>query len=175
MSAPMKLLSHGVLILAVTAVLGACSQSGPAAAPGATGKNSGPRSKDAKGAVDPDMVSAVSLTGSSTNLLGMKFKLAAKPQISTPLQVTIELVPASDTKIDRAVLSVQPGEGLLLQSDRQNEMRDLLPDNPPQQTVTVVPQQAGLLNLNATVLIEAEGQTITRTYSIPLIVADTHT
>ncbi len=175
MSAPMKLLCHGVLILAVTAVLGACSQSGPAAAPGATAKTSAARPKDAKGGADPDMVSAVSLSGSATNLLSMKFKLAAKPQIATPLQVTIELVPAADTQIDRAVLSVQPGDGLQLQSDRLTELSNILPDNPPQQTVTVVPQQAGLLNLNATVLIEAEGQTITRTYSIPLIVADAHT
>jgi hypothetical protein len=175
MSAPMKLLCHGVLLASLAAVLSGCSQSGPAAAPGATGKASVARPKGAKPGVDPDMVSAVNLGGSSTNLLSMKFKLGAKPQIATPLEVTMQLVPAPDTQIDRAVLSVQAGDGLQLQSDRTAELTNFLPDNPPpQQTVTVVPQQSGLLNLNATVVIEAEGQSVTRTYSIPLIVADSH-
>ena len=118
------------------------------------------------------MVSAVNLAGSSTNLISMQFKLTARPRVTAPLQVILQLIPAPDTQISRIQLSVQPGDGLLLQSDHMVEFTDFHPGTPVQQNVTVVPQHNGLLNLSATVLVDADDQSITRTYSIPLIVAD---
>jgi hypothetical protein len=172
----MKSLRFSVLALSVAALLDGCSHSANNAAGSASVSRAASASKqarDAKGA-DPDMVSAVNLTGSSTNLVSMQFKLAARPHLTTPLQVTLQLMPAADTQIERLQLSVQPGEGLLLQSDRTAEFTDVRPNTPVQQQVTVVPQQNGLLSLSATILVDADGQSLTRTYSIPLIVADSH-
>ena len=169
----MKSLRYSILALSLVTILGGCSQSANNAGPGGSSfKASAPKAKD-KG-VDPDMVSAVNLAGSSTTLISVKFKLGSRPSVTTPLQVTLQLIPALDKQIDRLQLSIQPGEGLLLQSDRMIELTDLQPGTPVQESVTVVPQQNGLLNLNATVLVNVDEQSITRTYSIPLIVADSH-
>ena len=174
MSAAMKPLGHSILALSLVTVLWGCSHSANNAAPGGSSfKGSAPKQAKDK-SVDPDMVSAVNLGGSSTTLISVKFKLGARPSVTTPLQVTLQLTPAPGKQIDRLQLSIQPGEGLLLQSDRMVELTDLQPGTPVQENVTVVPQQNGLLNLNATVLVNADEQSITRTYSIPLIVADSH-
>ena len=36
----------------------------------------------------------------------------------------------------------------------------------------MVPQQTGVLSLNATVVVDTDGSSLSRTYSIPLIAAD---
>ena len=169
----MKLLRHSVLALGLVTILGGCSHSANDAASGGNSSraSASKSTKDNRGG-DPDMVSAVNLAGSSTNLISMQFKLTARPRLTTPLQVILQLIPAPDTQISRIQLSVQPGDGLLLQSDHMVEFTDFHPGTPVQQNVTVVPQHNGLLNLSATVLVDADDQSITRTYSIPLIVAD---
>jgi hypothetical protein len=175
-STPLKILRHGTVVLgltALTAALGGCSHSAQEAAPSRFTRSAPKPSKDTKG-VDPDMVSAVNLAGSATNLISMRFKLAARPQATMPLQVILMLTPAADTQVDRVQLTITPGDGLLLQSSHVMDLTDFHPNTPVQQDITVVPQQNGLLTVNATILVNAEGQSITRTYTIPLIVADTH-
>jgi hypothetical protein len=39
----------------------------------------------------------------------------------------------------------------------------------------VVPQQSGVLSLNATVLVDTASESISRTYAIPLIASDSQT
>ena len=124
--------------------------------------------------IDPEMVSAVSAAGSSTTPISMKFRLASRPTVTTPLQVTLLLIPSPDVSISHIHLSLQPGDGLQLQSERTLDVTGVAPGTVLQQDLTVVPQQSGILSLTATVLVDTDSQSITRTYSIPLIASDSH-
>ena len=162
--------------VAMTALVTACghtSQDAAAAHAQHSGKGQVDKSAKVPG-MDPDMVSAVSLAGPSTTPISMKFKLGSRPVVTTPLQVSVLVIPASGTDITHIRVSFQPGDGLLLQSDRSLDVTDLSAGTPIQQDVTVVPQQSGVLSLSATVLVDTDTGSITRTYSIPLVAADNH-
>jgi hypothetical protein len=119
--------------------------------------------------VDPDMVAAVSSARSSTPI-GMKFGLSARPVVGTPLTVTLALIPASDVGISHIHVLFQPGEGLQLQSERNLDINQPGAGTVVEQELSVVPQQSGVLSLNATVVVDMDGGSLARSYVIPLIV-----
>jgi hypothetical protein len=120
---------------------------------------------------DPDLVSAVSSAHSNTPI-GMKFGLAARPAVGTPLKVTVALIPAAGAGISHIHASFQPGDGLLLQSDRTLDVTDPGAGVMIEQELSVVPQQSGVLSLGATVVVDMDGGSLARSYAIPLIVRD---
>jgi hypothetical protein len=122
--------------------------------------------------MDPDMVSAVSMAGASTTPVSMKFKLLSRPVVTTPLQVSVVVIPAPGINITHIHVSFQSGDGLQLQSERSLDVTDPSAGSPIQQQLTVVPQQNGVLTLSATVLVDTDSESITRTYTIPLVAAD---
>jgi hypothetical protein len=181
MSRPMQKPHEILIATALTALLSACGQStsiDPGAAHAAhqsRAKASAQGVPDAGASIDPDMVSAVNLTGSSTNLFSMKFKIESRPQVTAPLQVRVLMIPAFDAEITHMQVLFQPSEGLQLQSGRSVDLTDLSGGKPVEQQVTVVPQQSGVLSLNATVLVDTASESISRTYAIPLIASDSQT
>jgi hypothetical protein len=120
---------------------------------------------------DTDMVAAVSAGGSSTPI-SMKFLLSSRPVVGTPLQVVVALIPAANVAITHIHASFQPGEGLQLQSDRSVDINEPAAGTMLEQQVTVLPQQAGVLNLSVTVVVDMDAGSLARTYSIPLIASD---
>jgi hypothetical protein len=120
------------------------------------------------------MVSAVNLNGNGGNVFSMKFKLESRPAVTTPLEVTVLMIPAPAVEIIHVHMLFQPGDGLLLSTERDIDRRDLATGAPIEQRVTVVPQQSGVLNLNATVLVDTATESVSRTYAIPVIASDTH-
>jgi hypothetical protein len=177
MSRPMRAAPHIAFALGLSALVSACGQSSPN--PGIThaarqSKANLPASGQPAKGIDPDMVSAVNVNGTSSALFTMKFKLGSKPMVTTPLQVTVLMIPAPEAAITRLHVSFQPGDGLQLQSGRNVDLTDLSSDAPIEQQVTVVPQQSGVLNLNATVLVDTATESISRTYAIPLIAGAGH-
>jgi hypothetical protein len=164
------------MLLAMAALVSACGHSTQDASDAHakhTGKTGATVLKPAAG-IDPDMVNAVSAAGASTTPISMKFKLGARPQVTSPLQLTVLLIPSADVTINRIHVSFQPSDGLQLQSERTLDLTELTPGAPVQEELTLVPQQNGVLSLNATVLIDTDTQSISRTYSIPLIAFDSH-
>jgi hypothetical protein len=178
MSRPMQMAAHlgVVMVLAVAGLVSGCSRS--AQGLGALHmKHSGdsaaaPSAK--AGGIDPDMVNAVSAAGASTTPISMKFKLGGRPLVTTPLQLTVLVIPSPDVTINHIHVSFQPSDGLQLQTDRTMDLTQLTPGTPVQQELTLVPQQSGVLSLKATVLVDTDSQSISRSYSIPLIAADGH-
>lgn len=165
--------------LAVGAMLTACAQSAQDANAAHAMHEGKPTAtvtplKAVPGVVDPDLVSAVSPAGASTTPISMKFKLGARPIVTTPLPVTVSLTTASDVAIRHILVSFQPGDGLQLQSERSFDVTDPSPDQPIQRELTVVPQQDGVLTLDATVLVDTDTGSVSRTYSIPLIASHSH-
>lgn len=121
--------------------------------------------------IDPDMVAAVSSAHSNTPI-SMRFALSGRPVIGSPLIVRVALVTASDVAISHIRASFQPGDGLQLQTDRNLDVNDPGAGAVIEQELSVVPQQAGVLSLNATVVVDTDGSSLARSYSIPLIAGD---
>ena len=176
MSPPMRIAAHlGVaMVFAAGGSLGGCGRSAhdAAAAHAHMGKGEVTSAKPGNG-IDPDMVNAVSAAGVSTTPISMKFKLGGRPLVTTPLQLTVLVIPSPDVTINHIHVSFQPGDGLQLQSGRTMDLAQPAAGTPVQEDLTLVPQQAGVLSLKATVLVDTDSQSISRTYAIPLIASDT--
>jgi hypothetical protein len=166
--------SRALATIAIGTVLAACGQSAHRSGAADQSQQQGRDLKSGRqGAdqLDPDMVSAVSSARSSTPI-AMKFLLSSRPAVGTPLTVTVALIPAPNVGISHIHASFQSGEGLQLQSDRTLEINDPDAGTVIQQQLSVVPQQSGVLNLNATVVVDMEGGSLARSYAIPVIVRD---
>jgi len=173
MSRPMQNAALPSMILALSLLLAGCGQSKQAASIHAQHQGNG-TTKASSGGIDPDMVGAVNLAGTSASLVSMKFKLASRPVVTMPVQLTVLVIPAPDTSINHIHVSFVPGDGLQLQSEHALDVIAPRPGAPIQQELTLVPQQNGVLSLSATVLVDTDSESISRTYSIPLIATDTH-
>jgi len=163
-----------VAAVATASLLVACgmsgNKSGAAGPSGQTGRDTKAAHRSADG-IDADMVAAVSAAHSNTPI-AMKFNLAARPAVATPLKITVALIPAADVGISHIHASFQPGDGLLLQSDRTLDISDPGAGTVIEHELLVVPQQSGVLSLGATIVVDMEGGSLARSYAIPLIVRD---
>jgi hypothetical protein len=160
-------------MVACAMILVACGHS--SGNPGATGQSQQNRDTKAgrRGAelADPDMVTAVS-SARSTTPINMKFALSARPVVGTPVTLTVALIPAPGVAINHIQASFQPGDGLQLLTDRVLEVSGPDAGQLLEQQLSVVPQQAGVLLLNATVLVDTDGGSLARGYTIPMIAGD---
>jgi hypothetical protein len=120
---------------------------------------------------DADLVSAVSQSGSDATL-SVKFRLAERPVVGTPVAIELALFPGPEAGITHIHGSLQASEGLQLQSQRTFDIATPQAGGALRQEVTVIPQQDGVLSLSATILIDFDNGSLARTYSIPLIAAD---
>ncbi len=166
--------SRTLAAIATASVLAACGMSGSKTGAAAQTQQSGPDTKAVHSggdAIDPDLVTAVSSAHSNTPI-GMKFDLAARPVIGAPLKVVVALIPAAGAGISHIHASFQPGDGLLLQSDRTLDIADPVAGAVIERELSVVPQQSGVLSIAATVMVDMDGGSLARSYAIPLIVRD---
>jgi len=161
-------------MVACATILVACGHS--SGNPGAAGQSQ-QHNRDARAGrraadlVDPDMVTAVS-SARSTTPINMKFALSARPVVGTPVTLTVALIPAPDVGINHIHASFQPGDGLQLPADRVLDVNGPEAGQLIEQQLSVVPQQAGVLLLNATVLVDMDDGSLARGYTIPVIAAD---
>lgn len=177
-----RTLADVAMAMAAAGLLVGCGMSGSKSVTGAQSQGTNQASGQASGqgtkgvlrsgqSLDSDLVSAVSAAHSNTPI-GMRFGLAARPAVGTPLKVTVALIPAAGAGINHIHASFQPGDGLLLQSDRTLDVSDPGGGVPIEQELSVVPQQSGVLSLGATVVVDMDGGSLARSYAIPLIVRD---
>jgi len=124
----------------------------------------------AAAAAEADLVSAVSPAG-SVGPVGLKFKLPEPPRVGQSLRLELVLTQEPGLDISHMLVSLQAGDGLLLESDHSIEFEAPPPGATQRMVVNVRAQQEGLLSLNATVLVDAGNSSLTRSFSIPLIAA----
>jgi hypothetical protein len=164
----------GVVALGMAAALAGCGRADKARAEhearlqaklGAAHKAS---AADEAAAADADMVSAVS-AAASASLVGLKFRMPRPPQVGQDLNLELALVQQPGLDIESMLVSFQPSEGLLLQSERTIEIKVPAVGATQRMAVTLRPQQAGLLSLGATVLVDAGSTSVAHSFSIPLI------
>jgi hypothetical protein len=119
---------------------------------------------------DADLVSAVSSAGAVAPV-SLKFRMTQPPRVGQPMGIELVLAQQPGLDIDSLLVSLQPGEGLAVESDHSFEFQSPPPGATQRMAVTVRAGQAGLLNLGATVLIGTANASVTRSFSMPLIVA----
>jgi hypothetical protein len=117
---------------------------------------------------DADMVNAATPGGPAPPIV-LKFSLATRPIVGEPLQIHIALLPDAGSAIRHIYGSFTPGDGLALQSEHSFELNDLAAGVPLHQEVTVVPQQAGILSLTSTLIVDFDTGSVSRIFGIPLI------
>ena len=165
---------RAIAAMVCVTILVACghSSSNPAAAGQSQQQNRDARAgRRAADLADADMVTAVS-SARSTTPINMKFALSARPVVGTAVTLTVALIPAPDAGINHIHVSFQPGDGLQLPADRVLDVTSPDAGQLIEQQLSVVPQQAGVLLLNATVLVDMDGGSMARGYTIPVIAGD---
>jgi hypothetical protein len=112
----------------------------------------------------------VSASGSGPPI-SVKFRLDTKPVVGRPTQLVLALITSEGIENSHIHGALQAADGLLLQSPKSFDIDVPVGGDPVQQDVTVVPQRDGVLSLSATVVIDYENTSLSRTYVIPLIAA----
>jgi hypothetical protein len=118
-----------------------------------------------------DMVAGVSPSKAGPPV-ALKFELRQPPQAGQLLDVDVAILPSAPA-INRISGKFQGGEGLSL-----IEGADLPAIDKPvagsviRHVVRVLPKQDGIFTVSATVLVDLADDSMTRTYSIPVIVGE---
>jgi hypothetical protein len=113
------------------------------------------------------MVSAVG-AGKSSATIDLKFELLGRPVVGQPVDIDFALIPGHE--LDRVSAVFHAADGLEL---TQGEKTGAI-DHPEvgvavTHTVTIVPQRDGIFYLTAVVLADSPTDSLTRTFSIPVI------
>jgi hypothetical protein len=128
-------------------------------------------------AVDPssrataDMVEGVTLSKSGPPV-ELKYELRQAPQPGQPLDVDIAVVPGA-TPVDRIYAKFQVGQGLdLVEGGEIAAVDKPVSGTPIRHVVRVLPKTDGIYTVSAMIAVDTPTDSITRTFSIPVIVGD---
>jgi hypothetical protein len=120
--------------------------------------------------VDADMVVAPS-TAKSRAPVTLKFAITQKPQVGAPVDVRLALIPTAE--LQQVVGSFLGSEGLELRSGAKTPTFEK-PEvgTSINHTITVVPSSDGIFYVTATLVSDADSTSVSRTFTIPLIVGE---
>ena len=117
-----------------------------------------------------NMVAAVS-AGKSATVVGVYFTLGAAPTVGTALPIDIAILPHLDFSSLRARFD-SPGAGLTLVSgDNLAPFADLKAEKAIEYKLVFMPQKPGVFMVTANVETVGSEGTVSRIFSIPVIVA----
>ena len=159
------------LMLAVLAgaLASACDDAPPAKSAGAGAGAS--KTQKTESLVPPSMVSAVSASRTA-GLIGVHFKLESPPVVGKPVGVEIAIIPHRPFTALHALFET-PDAVILAMGDRFDAPGDLKAETLFSHKVVVQPTQEGVFLITVAVESESEEGTVTRIYSIPVIVYGT--
>jgi hypothetical protein len=154
-------------MLAGCSLLAACDKSGSDPDVSKTPSKSPKASKNAK--LTDQMVAAVSTTRSAT-VISVYFSLDNTPAVHQALPMEIVLVPHE--KLARVVGQFHGQEGITVVSgDAMEPKTDVEPESTLKHQLVLMPTAEGLFMVTASVETEGADGTVSRIFSIPLIVA----
>jgi hypothetical protein len=114
-----------------------------------------------------NMVSAVS-SGKPSGDLQLKFELKGKPAVGQPVDVVFALLPGQE--LDRVYTTFQGTDGLDISAGAKPDQVDHPQVGVPiNYTVTVVPKRDGVFSLTALVLADSSSESVSRSFSVPVI------
>lgn len=153
-----------VLLLAALNGCGKAEHAGRAAPRSRAATQKGP---DAAQLALANMVSAVG-SGKSSGDLELKFELRGRPVVGESVDIDLALIPGPN--LDRVYAVFQAADGLQLTQGGSTPAVEHPPAGVPiSHTVTIVPQRDGIFYVSAVVLEDSPTQSVTRSFSIPVI------
>ncbi len=118
-----------------------------------------------------DMVAAVS-AGKAGPPVQMKFELRDLPQAGQPVDVDIAIIPDAPS-INRLYAKFQGGDALaVVQGGELSQVDKPAAGSAIRHVLRVIPKQDGIFALSATVSVDLADDSLTRTFSIPVIVGE---
>jgi len=149
-------------------LLAACGRDAPEKSAAGKPKNAAAAPRAAS--VTDNMVAAVS-AGKSATVVGVYFTLGAAPTVGTALPIDVAILPHVDFISLRARFD-SPGGGLALVSgDNLAPLSDLKAEKAIEQKLVFMPQKPGVYMVTANVETDGSEGTVSRIFSIPVIVA----
>ncbi|HEY6921867.1 MAG TPA: hypothetical protein VI653_00240 [Steroidobacteraceae bacterium] len=156
--------------LGLVAGCGSSSGSGHESAAAKT-KKAATHARDTDERATADMVAGVTPSKAGPPV-ALKFELRGQPEVGQPLDVDIAVLPGAPA-INRIYGKFQGGEGLDLIDGVELPAIDKPAEGSViRHVVRVLPKQDGIFTMSATVSVDLADDSITRTYSIPVIVGD---
>jgi len=122
----------------------------------------------AASAAEADFVAAVS-SAPSTSPVSLKFRIQQPPRVGVPLPLELVLAQEPHLEITSMYVSLLPGDGLSVLSDRSFEFRAPASGATQRMSVTLRADAPGVLGLSVTVLVDSANASVTRNFNIPLI------
>ena len=154
---------------AAALLLSACSKQAPSTTHGRAAK--AVQSQGAANAAHNPNADLVNAVGVGQNAGPVELKFVLHQQLTPNQPGTVEVAILPTTNVDRLTVSFRADEGLQVSEGAHVDPIDRPePQMPITHLVTVVPDRDGIFNLNATVLIDTDTQSVARAFSIPLIV-----
>jgi hypothetical protein len=150
------------------AALSGCGKTEHADSAPAPARHVAKKPQDAAALALANMVSAVG-NGKPYGDIELKFDLRAHPVVGEPADIDLALIPTQD--LDRVSAVFQAVDGLeVTKGAKAPEVLHPPAGVPITHTLTVVPHRDGVFYVSAVVLADAASETVTRNFSIPLIV-----
>jgi hypothetical protein len=132
--------------------------------------NTGPKpAKTAEDALPPEFVSAVS-AGRNSNVISVHFVLRNTPTVNQALPVDIAIVPHQKFTAVRAHFDSRDSLALATGNELETQS-DPSPGKPIRHELVLLPGKDGVFMVSAIVETEGVDGTISRVFSIPVIVA----
>ena len=122
----------------------------------------------AANAAEADFVTAVSSVPATTPV-ALKFRMQQPPRVGEPLRLELVLSQEPQLEITSMLVSLQPGDGLAVLSERSFEFHAPAPGATQRMNVTLRADLPGVLSLGATVLVDSGSSSVARNFLIPLI------
>lgn len=156
-----------IAAFSVCALLAACGDDAPEKP--ADGKSPATAGSKARKATD-NMVAAVA-AGKSSAVVGVYFTLGNSPTVDTALPVDIAILPHQDFSSLRARFD-SPGDGLaLISGDSLDPVDNAKAETPLAHKLVLMPKKAGVYMVTANLETVGGEGTVSRIFSIPVIVA----
>lgn len=157
------------LIVACAAVLWLCAcDDAPTDSATQTGASQKP-GKVAENALPPEFVSAVS-SGGNNSVISVHFALRSTPTASVALPVDIAIVPHQMFTSVRAHFDSRDGLAVATGNELDTKS-DPKPEKPIKHELVLMPGRDGVFMVSAIVETEGADGTVSRVFSIPVIVA----
>jgi hypothetical protein len=156
---------------AVAILCGCGSSETPATATSAARPGqAAPRKAQPVSLVPPDMVSAARASGTGPPAVQVKFELRQRPAVAQALDIDLAIVPASGA-LDEVSGKVEVGDGLELAAGGQIPPTERPVEGVPiLHSIKVLPKKNGIFTVSAVLSVDSAGQSLSQTFSIPVIV-----
>lgn len=159
-----------VVGLMTAAMLSACGEEPEVVASPAPQPNPALK-RELEAAKDPTLKMARAVSpGKPGAAVDLKYEFGTKPEVGTPAEVTLAIVPSAPA--ERMDIKITGMEGLTLAGELDKSVPSPKRGELYEHRFSLLPNQAGMYYASVTVTTETAGSQMARTFSIPLAVGD---